>query len=112
MVELWLVTPIINNIEIITASSQRVLRVLPEGHVAVGVEDAVEPGPAWDGGGGRGRRGLPPHRQQRRSLRHLRLLLILGGACQAFSWFEPGFVFVHSSHPPQLVVPVCIVKVG
>ena len=53
--------------------------VLPERHVAVRIEDAVEPRPARDGGGGRGRRRLSPHGQQRRPLCwHLvHLLLIL-----------------------------------
>ena len=63
-------------------------RVSPERHVAVRIEDAVEPRPTRDGGGGRGRRGLSPHGQQRRPLcGHLvRLLLIL----------EVSFIVIHT----------------
>ena len=96
------------------STSHPIYNVLPERHVAVRIEDAVEPRPTRNGGCGRGRRRLSPHGQQRRPLCwHLvHLLLILGvsflitdcRSCQTVSnLFQPGFVFVHPSRLPLLV---------
>ena len=75
------------------------LSVSPERHVAVRVKDAVEPRPTRDGGCGRGRRRLPSHREQRRSLRHLHLLLILGIFLSRLSDFLSGSTWIRFCSP-------------